>query len=128
MNWPEDDFYADTVPLFKDILQNHPSLKVLIYSGDADAVCATVGTQEWIFRAAEQLQPLRRYSAKDLWQPWMLGNQKAGYLTKFGGHFSFMTDGGPANNVILQIYIQHTIFFWCQIIKHMANICRVKGR
>jgi hypothetical protein len=50
----------------------------------------------------------------------MLGNQKAGYLTKFGGHFSFMTvhTAGheapayqPARSLaLLQLFLQGSVF------------------
>lgn len=37
------------VSLYKELLEGKENLKVLVYSGDDDGVCGTVGTQEWIW-------------------------------------------------------------------------------
>ena len=52
-------------------------------------VCATVGTQHWIYDVAGA-------EIVSLYQPWTYidseyGQQQAGYLTKFSGGFSFAT-------------------------------------
>jgi carboxypeptidase C (cathepsin A) len=86
-NWPAQDFYADVTKLYADILLQAPDLKLLIYSGDADSVCATVGSQDWVFRVAEGAG----LSIETLFAPWFVGGQKAGYITRFTDRFSFMT-------------------------------------
>ena len=67
---------------YKTILKSktHPDLKVLVYSGDDDGVCGTVGTQRWIYDLG--------FSIDSLWDTWYLDGQTAGYLTKFNTPFS----------------------------------------
>jgi hypothetical protein len=66
-----------------------PSFKILIYSGDSDGVCATIGTQNWIYSIAG-------IKIISLFQPWNyfdsnFGSQQAGFLTKFKGNIAFAT-------------------------------------
>lgn len=52
-------------------------LNILVYSGDDDDVCATVGTQSWIWDLGYHVSGRR-------WQEWLTADgQTAGYLTKF---------------------------------------------
>jgi hypothetical protein len=64
-SWPLSDYNADTTQLYAEIF-NHKkkpkNFKMLVFSGDVDGVCATVGTQEWIY----SLENTNIYS---LWQP-----------------------------------------------------------
>lgn len=48
--WPTDDFYGNVIPLYKELVQMKSNLKILIFSGDNDITCPTVGTQHWIFQ------------------------------------------------------------------------------
>jgi hypothetical protein len=82
------DFYADTTSHYSQIY-NHKkrknSFKMLVYSGDSDSVCATIGTQDWIYSIAGS-------TIKSLWKPWYTSNgQTSGFLTKFSGALSFAT-------------------------------------
>jgi carboxypeptidase C (cathepsin A) len=68
---------------YKTILNSktHPDLKVLVYSGDDDGVCGTIGTQKWIYDLG--------FSVSTLWDTWINNDgQVAGYLTKFNTPFS----------------------------------------
>ena len=57
--WSLTDMYADTTKLFSEIYQKVTTQKLngervndfrmLVYSGDVDGICATVGTQHWIY-------------------------------------------------------------------------------
>lgn len=87
-NWPIMDFYADTTSQYSQIY-NHKkrknNFKMLVYSGDSDSVCATIGTQDWIYSIAGS-------TINSLWIPWYTSNgQTSGFLTKFSGAFSFAT-------------------------------------
>jgi hypothetical protein len=42
------DFELDMVPIYKYLIDGGYGLKILVYSGDDDSVCATVGTQHWV--------------------------------------------------------------------------------
>jgi hypothetical protein len=47
--WPSEDFFGNVIPLYSDIVELNPELKILIFSGDTDLICPTVGTQRWVF-------------------------------------------------------------------------------
>jgi carboxypeptidase C (cathepsin A) len=51
-------------------------LKILVYSGDDDAICATAGTQWWIWALGFEAQG-------SIWQPWHVDGQLAGFETRF---------------------------------------------
>jgi carboxypeptidase C (cathepsin A) len=70
--------------------KSHPDLRVLVYSGDDDGVCGTIGTQRWIYDLG--------FSVSSLWDTWYnKDGQTAGYVTKFNtplskdSRFAFMT-------------------------------------
>jgi carboxypeptidase C (cathepsin A) len=69
--------------------KTHQDLRVLVYSGDDDGVCGTIGTQRWIYDLG--------FPVDDLWKTWYVDGQTAGYTTKFKtpyskeSRFSFMT-------------------------------------
>lgn len=76
---------------YKTILtsKTHPDLRVLVYSGDDDGVCGTIGTQKWIYDLG--------FPVSSLWNTWYIDGQVAGYITKFNtpfnkeSRFSFVT-------------------------------------
>lgn len=78
---------------YKTVLESktHPYLRVLVYSGDDDSVCGTIGTQRWIYDLGYPV--LKKYD----WNIWTVDGQTAGYITKFNtpyssvSRFSFMT-------------------------------------
>ena len=91
-NWSLNDYFADTTALYSEVY-NHSKkpigFKMLIYSGDSDGVCATIGTQNWIYKIAGS-------SISSLFQPWSYmdstyGLQQAGFLTTFTNGLSFAT-------------------------------------
>jgi len=67
---------------YKTILnsKSHPDLRVLVYSGDDDGVCGTIGTQRWIYDLG--------FTVNSLWKTWYLDGQTAGYITKFNTPFN----------------------------------------
>ena len=77
---------------YKTILNSktHPDLRVLVYSGDDDSVCGTIGTQRWIYDVG--------FTTSSLWDTWYnTDGQTAGFITKFktpftnASRFSFIT-------------------------------------
>jgi carboxypeptidase C (cathepsin A) len=64
--------------------KTHPNLRILVYSGDDDGVCGTVGTQRWIYDLG--------FSVDSMWKTWYVDGQTAGYITKF------KTDNAPTNS------------------------------
>jgi carboxypeptidase C (cathepsin A) len=70
--------------------KTHPDLRVLVYSGDDDSVCGTIGTQRWIYDLG--------FPTESLWDTWFnQEGQTAGFITKFKtpfgkeSRFSFIT-------------------------------------
>ena len=47
----QDFFFDNTSWIYKELKELN-ALRILIFSGDVDDVCATEGTQEWVFRIA----------------------------------------------------------------------------
>lgn len=60
--------------------KSSPELNILVYSGDDDGVCGTVGTQKWIYDLG--------FPVKSLWKTWEVDGQMAGYVTEFNTPFS----------------------------------------
>jgi len=54
-------------PYYKYLIDGGYDLKILIYSGDADSVCATSGTQMWMYDLG--------YDVIDEWKPWTVEQQ-----------------------------------------------------
>jgi carboxypeptidase C (cathepsin A) len=77
--------------------KTHQDLRVLVYSGDDDGVCGTIGTQRWIYDLG--------FSVDTLWKTWMVDGQTAGYITTFNtpysktSRFAFMTVHGAGHEV-----------------------------
>ena len=78
--------------------KTHPTLRILVYSGDDDSVCGTVGTQRWIYDLG--------FKVSSLWDTWFVDGQTAGYITKFrtdgireASRFAFMTVHGAGHEV-----------------------------
>lgn len=93
--WPAADQDADTTHLFSEI-SLHPRrakpFHMLIYSGDQDSVCSTIGTQQWVYSVAGAA-PL------ELWRPWLVGGQTAGFLTRCNNSLTFATVHGAGHEV-----------------------------
>ena len=52
-------------------------LQILVYSGDDDSICGTIGTQEWIWNMGFEL------SADAVWQPYFVEQSHVGFYTKW---------------------------------------------
>jgi serine carboxypeptidase-like clade II len=65
-------------PIYLELLKSDAGLNILVYSGDDDAVCGTIGTQEWIWGLG--YSPV---SKEETWKTWSYADQVAGYATKF---------------------------------------------
>ncbi len=80
--------------------------KYLKYSGDADGVVPTYGTQQWI---ADLKMPVSKP-----WRAYTVGGQVAGYVTEYEGGFTFATIHG-AGHLASQYKKQtayHAVFKW----------------
>jgi carboxypeptidase C (cathepsin A) len=82
------------VPIYKYLIDKRFGLNILVYSGDDDEVCATIGTQSWIWDMGYHVEGRR-------WQQWLTTDgQTAGYLTKFRNtKLAFATVHGAGHEV-----------------------------
>lgn len=83
------------LPYYTYLLNGSFDIDILVYSGDDDSVCGTVGTQEWIWG----LGYVPRVGSD--WVGWTdPSGQTAGYLTRFAGvRFAFATVHGAGHEV-----------------------------
>jgi hypothetical protein len=83
--------------LVDQAVQGKNNLKILIYSGDDDSICATAGTQDWIWGLGLQV--------KTMWQAWRADLQTSGFVTRFdlgnqtNATFTFVTVHGAGHEV-----------------------------
>lgn len=70
------DVNANMVPVWKELIKQG-DLNIMILSGDDDSVCATLGTQQFIWDLG--------YKPKSSveWMPWKVDGQVAGFRTDF---------------------------------------------
>jgi len=61
---------------------SNKNLRILVYSGDDDSVCGTIGTQKWIWDLG---YPVKQ---TEMWKVWKIDGQTAGYITQFDTPFS----------------------------------------
>lgn len=93
------DVNAPMMPVWK-VLMEEGELNIMIYSGDDDSICATLGTQQFVWDLG--------YKPKEEsnWLPWKVDGQVAGFRTKFDvpskrgrGAFTFATVHGAGHMV-----------------------------
>jgi carboxypeptidase C (cathepsin A) len=82
-NYNKEDGKVPVQGYYNKIIDRNSGIDILVYSGDDDSVCATEGTQDWIFDLG--------YDYKTLWKPWFVENQTAGYVTQFDHSLTFVT-------------------------------------
>lgn len=80
---------TDLSPLYSTFAKK--GVRVLLFSGDADACVPYVGTAKWV---AELAAKERWQADGGAWQPWLAGKQIAGYLTKYTTGAEGAGDGG----------------------------------
>jgi carboxypeptidase C (cathepsin A) len=81
------------VPIYQYLLSGGFDLDILVFSGDDDAVCGTVGVQHWIYDIG--------YAVKGRsFKSYEVNQQMAGYATKFdGAKLGFVTVHGAGHEV-----------------------------
>jgi hypothetical protein len=62
--------YADsaisTAPIYQYLIDGGYGLNIMVYSGDDDSVCATIGTQEWVRGCIIFIKMTDRYLTSDM--------------------------------------------------------------
>lgn len=97
IDYAHAEVYKDMTDYYRYLLEGNEKydLDILVYSGDDDAVCATIGTQDWIYSLG--YDPLKGSE----WKAWKTDDgQLGGYLTKFkGARLAFATIHGAGHEV-----------------------------
>lgn len=78
-------------PYYEYLVASDMNLRIMVFSGDDDSICGTVGTQSWIYN----YWPIKSGTA---WKAWELEGQVAGYVEKFDG-LTFATVHGAGHEV-----------------------------
>jgi carboxypeptidase C (cathepsin A) len=88
-----DSTEVSTAPIYNYLIDGGYKLNILVYSGDDDSVCGTIGTQAWIWDLGYNVSGLP-------WQTYTVNQQTAGYLTKWKNtNFGFLTVHGAGHEV-----------------------------
>jgi len=74
------DVQKSVIPLYQNFLVQN-KLKMLVYSGDVDAIVPITGTRDW-------LRSLNLTIVK-AWRPWTLENQVGGYIVEYENGLTF---------------------------------------
>ena len=70
------DRHDDQTPLYNYLIDGPYDLNILVVSGDDDSVCATIGTQNWIWDLGYEVKGRP-------WQTYKVNGQTGGYLTQW---------------------------------------------
>lgn len=82
-----------TAPIYNYLIDGNYGLNILVYSGDDDSICATVGTQDWIWGLGYEVSGQK-------WQTYTVSEQTAGYITKWKDtKMAFVTVHGAGHEV-----------------------------
>ena len=93
LRYKQSDGKNDMTPYYNYLIDGGFKLNILVYSGDDDDVCATVGTQSWIWDLGYEV------SGK-AWQDYTVSEQTAGYITKWANtKLAFATVHGAGHEV-----------------------------
>jgi carboxypeptidase C (cathepsin A) len=88
-----DSTQVSTAPIYNYLIDGGFGLNILVYSGDDDSVCGTIGTQSWIWGLGYEV------SGK-AWQTYTVDQQVAGYATQWNNtKLGFLTIHGAGHEV-----------------------------
>ena len=91
--YDQSDGKNDMTPYYNYLIDGKFGLNLLVYSGDDDDVCATVGTQSWIWDLGYNV-------SGRAWQAYTVSEQTAGYITKWADtKLAFATVHGAGHEV-----------------------------
>ena len=93
LRYKQSDGAKSMTPIYNYLIDGKFGLNILVYSGDDDDVCATIGTQSWIWDLGYDV------SGK-AWQTYTVAQQTAGYVTKWKNtKLAFATVHGAGHEV-----------------------------
>lgn len=83
VNYSRSDLLSSMIPVYNELLNQNPPLRILVYSGDVDAIVPSVGTRTWLKRL--------QLKETDEIRPWVLNQQVGGWVTQYEKQLSFAT-------------------------------------
>jgi len=87
------DSDVSTAPIYNYLIDGGNKLNILVYSGDDDSVCGTIGTQNWIWGLGYNISAVP-------WRTYTVNEQTAGYLTQWSNtKLGFLTIHGAGHEV-----------------------------
>lgn len=93
IRYDQKDGRTSMVPIYQYLIDGGYNLDILVFSGDDDGVCATIGVQNWIWDLGYELTG-RMYKSYEV------AGQMAGYATKWAGaKLGFVTVHGAGHEV-----------------------------
>lgn len=93
IHYKQTDSKNSMVPIYQYLLDGNYDLDILVFSGDDDAVCGTIGVQHWIWSLGYKVTGKQ-------FKSWEVNDQVAGYATKFAdARFGFVTVHGAGHEV-----------------------------
>ena len=86
------DTKTSVLPLYQSFIKNYPSVRLLIYSGDNDAIVPTTGTRRWLEKLFAGVTPVKNTHQ---WFVNTNGMQVGGWATQYPGLlFTTVRDAG----------------------------------
>jgi serine carboxypeptidase-like clade 2 len=85
------DVLTSVVPVYQQKLLNS-GLRMLVYSGDVDAIVPTTGTRTW-------LEQVLRVTVTKPWRSYIVNKQVGGFVEEYEGGLSFATVRGAGHMV-----------------------------
>jgi len=93
IRYKQSDGLTSMTPIYNYLIDGGFGLNILVYSGDNDAVCGTIGTQDWIWDLGYEVDGR-------MWQTYTVSEQVAGYITKWTNtKLGFLTVHGAGHEV-----------------------------
>jgi len=93
IRYAQGDGHVSMVPYYQYLIDGKFGLNILVYSGDDDSVCGTIGTQDWIWGMGYK-------TAGKIWQKYVVNGQTSGYFSEWKGtKLGFLTIHGAGHEV-----------------------------
>ena len=93
IRYKQSDSRNSMVPIYQYLIDGGFNLDILVFSGDDDGVCATIGVQKWIWGLGYEV-------TGRMYQAYEVAGQMAGYATKWAGaKLGFVTVHGAGHEV-----------------------------
>lgn len=95
LRYSSTDSSVSMTPIYQYLIDGNYGLKIIVYSGDDDDVCSTLGSQNWVWDTLSSYKIMGRK-----WESYTVNDQTAGYITKWANSgFSFLTVHGAGHEV-----------------------------